>query len=205
MVAEDSGTYDTWLDDDGTICKLEKYGFSKEEAKKLFEALLTKQLDAECLTFKSKFEMEFPNTSMNVMHMMIPKEKRYTCINISKNAVGLLKLILSVLNPISTITDVIVYLYSLSFKMEPEEACIYGYIKEMESKNKSNIIVIDEFVNIIQKNSSGICNNKDFQCKYSNNGECTMEEVKLNKILDMLVERNIIKRFSDRLEIIEKV
>ena len=91
---------------------------------------------------------------------------------------------------------------TLKFELEPEEICIYAYIKKMNKKSK--IILINNLIDEIKKNL-GVCNEDKYLCKYADEGKCILNENKINNVLDVLQRKNVIKRYSTWIELVEEL
>ena len=91
---------------------------------------------------------------------------------------------------------------TFKFELEPEEVCIYAYIEKMNKKSK--IILINNLIDEIKK-KLGACNEDKYLCKYADEGKCILNENNINAVLDVLQRKNVIKRYSTWIELVEEL
>ena len=88
------------------------------------------------------------------------------------------------------------------FELTPEEICIYGYLKILE-KNSQHIPI--QLIRDRVDSERNECQEKEFVCRYLENDKCGLTEQTTDKVLDMLQKKDIIKRYSSWVEIIEQI
>ena len=203
LVAEDSASYADKLSEDEIIYEIQKHGFSQNDANKIFSVLNQYNNCVDDKYFKKVVSFGSERNSTKYIGYMIPiKETSYYCINIKKKTLELLLLLANKFTPLGIVSDVLKFMNTFKFELEPEEVCIYAYIKEMNKKSK--IILINNLIDEIKKNL-GVCNEDKYLCKYADEGKCILNENNINAVLDVLQRKNVIKRYSTWIELVEEL
>lgn len=193
----------TGLCEKDAITKIQRYGFSIEKAKQVLEILENgKELVDKKLFYVEVFT-EFPNFPEGTIGLMVPIQKKYYCINLEKKVIELIVLLINKFTPIGVVSDVIGYVSKFGFQIEPEEACIYGYLKSLKG-NKNEIIIV-ELIDYFKNRNDKVCSEENTICKFSEEGVCKLDEVRINQVLDMLQKHNAIKRYSTWIEIEQNI
>lgn len=203
MVAENRNSYKSWLCEKDAIAKIQGYGFSIEQAKQVLEILENNKEIVDKKLFDLEVSTEFPNFPEGTIGFMVPYQKKYFCINLGRKAMELIVLLVNKFTPIGLVTDVLDYVSKFGFQIEPEEACVYGYLKFKKS-NKNEIPIV-ELIDYIENRNDKFCSEKNTLCKFSEEGICKLDEVRINLVLDMLQKHNVIKRYSTWIEIEQNI
>lgn len=202
LVAEDSASYADKLSENEIIYEIQKHGFSQNDANKIFSVLNQYNNCVDDKYFKKVVSFGGERNSAYYLNYRIPEETSYYCVNIKKKTLELLLLLANKFTPLGVVSDVLKFMNTLKFELEPEEICIYAYIKKMNKKSK--IILINNLIDEIKKNL-GACNEDKYLCKYADEGKCILNENNINAVLDVLQRKNVIKRYSTWIELVEEL
>lgn len=202
LVAEDSASYADKLSENEIIYEIQKYGFLQNDAEKIFSVLNQYNNCVDDKYFKKVVSFGGERNSAYYLNYMIPEETSYYCVNIKKKTLELLLLLANKFTPLGVVSDVLKFMNTFKFELEPEEVCIYAYIEKMNKKSK--IILINNLIDEIKK-KLGACNEDKYLCKYADEGKCILNENNINAVLDVLQRKNVIKRYSTWIELVEEL
>ena len=201
LVAEDNDSYTDVLSENEIIYEIQKYGFLQNDAEKIFSILNKYNNCIDDAYFKKVVSFGIENNSDICYRYLASEKDSYYCINIKKKTLELLLLLANKFTPLGVVSDVLKFMNTFKFELEPEEVCIYAYIKEMNKKSK--IVLINNLIDKIKKNLDK-CNEDKFLCKYADEGKCILNENKINDVLDVLQRKNVVKRYSTWIELVEE-
>ena len=206
-VAEQSCQYDAsvWLSEKQAILKLQEIGYSMNEAEYVLHLLEKTFADVESEYFKIKFDMRFPTFPEGTIGYIAPIREKYYCFDLKKKVLDLIVLLINKFTPMGAFSDVLDYMNKFGFDLDVDEVCVYGCLKEIQKKKQNEEILITELLDYYAEKEDALCQEDNYICKYSVNGICGISKLNVEKVLDKLQKKDVIKRYSSWIEIVLKL
>lgn len=207
MVAEKRETNSITLIEKNAIQKIAEFGYTNEEATQILKTLekYNSSIDDQyfrVITNNIYYDNEKSSTLYEYIRIPSAVSQKYYCINLKKKVLQPIILLVSKFEGLGLVSDILELANKFHFELTPEEICIYGYLKILE-KNSQHIPI--QLIKDRVDSERNECQEKEFVCRYLENDKCGLTEQTTDKVLDMLQKKDIIKRYSSWVEIIEQI